>query len=622
MRTPNRLVAALTATTMLASNLAAVPALAQQRTEVGAASVVIGDVEFREQQDARARQLERRDRIAWGNYIASASNSQAQILLLDRSTFSIGERTRLRIDEYVYDPAEGRSGVVTVLRGALRFFSGSNEGNNTVDVNAPAGRIGIRGTAIDILAGEAAEEIGDDEPFVDNLRNVDSDEDEATLVVLRGPGAQTAGGLTLGRAEVTSGGVTVILDEPGLATYVPRAGAPPIGPFPISDAGLASIQDEIAPRVARANNGGGGGLLEALIPIAVGAVALGILLSDDGDDNVAPPNIDTGNNCDRGYYRGDNGQCIADTPNSPPIIERPPQSPTSDDVGQPPPTTAERPPAFRQTTAVNTQRQRLASAEQPPRVFAEQPRTTAERPRVLEEPRRTFAEQPPVYAEPRNTSSSDNDGYNRNVRLLNQSNETIQYLYWSSVEDSNWGADRLGNGVFPAGDQWNVTVSDGMGECYFDMRAITQSGRDIVLNRVNVCQVYDISFGPQSSNYSEQPRTFAEVPPSYADEGMGEGASIVGTYNGVGEDGLNYGFSINDDGTSFITLRGEVVDTATWYTNDAGWSCFTGMGGEGVGTYNEDGEPEVCYLFSEVGRDGRVNVTDVNGASETLIKVD
>lgn len=283
MRTPNRLVAGLVATSVLTSNLVAVPALAQ-RTEVGAASVVVGDVEFREQQDARARQLERRDRIAWGNYIASASNSQAQILLLDRSTFSIGERTRLRIDEYVYDPAEGRSAIVSVLRGAVRFFSGSNEGNNTAEVNAPAARIGIRGTAIDILAGEVAEEIGEDEPFVENTRNVRSDEDEATLVVLRGPGAQTAGGLTLGLAEVTSGGVTVTLDEPGLAAYVPRAGAAPIGPFRISNAGLGNIQNELQPRVARASGGGGGGILGALIPIVAGAVVLGVLLSDDDDD--------------------------------------------------------------------------------------------------------------------------------------------------------------------------------------------------------------------------------------------------------------------------------------------------------------------------------------------------
>ena len=358
MRAHNRLVAALSATSILASSLVAVPAMAQ-RTEVGTTSVVVGDVDFRERQDARARQLERRDRIAWGNYIASASNSQAQILLLDRSTFSIGERTRLRIDEFVYDPNEGRSVLVSILRGAVRFFSGDNGGNNTADVNAPAARIGIRGTAIDILAGEEAEDIAEDEPFINNLGNVRSEEDEATLVVLRGPGAQTAGGLTVGLAEVTSGGVTVVLDRPGLATYVPRAGVPPIGPFSISDAGLANIQDEIAPRVARANNSGGG-LLETLIPLAVGAIAVGVLLSEDGDDAVAPPTIDTGNNCDRGYYRANNGQCIAENPSTPPVIQRAPQAPVSDcgrgfylaengeciaETPDPPPTTAETPPS-------------------------------------------------------------------------------------------------------------------------------------------------------------------------------------------------------------------------------------------------------------------------------------
>ena len=285
MRTPNRLTAALAIASVMASQLVALPALAQ-RTEVGNASLVVGDVEFSEQQGDRARQLQRRDRIAWGNYIASASNAQAQILLLDRSTFSIGERTRLRIDEYVYDPNEGRSAVATILRGAVRFFSGSNGGNNSADVNAPAARIGIRGTAIDILAGEEARNIARDEPFIEQQRNVRSDEDEATLVVLRGPGAQTAGGLTVGLAEVTSAGVTVTLNEPGLAAYVPRAGVPPIGPFRISNSGLHQIQDQLQPRVARAGGGGGGGLLPAILGVAVGAVVLGTLLSGDDDDDA------------------------------------------------------------------------------------------------------------------------------------------------------------------------------------------------------------------------------------------------------------------------------------------------------------------------------------------------
>ena len=79
--------------------------------------------------------------------------------------------------------------------------------------------------------------------------------------------------------------MTVVLDRPGLAAYIPRNGAPPIGPFFISNGGLAKVQDELAPEVARAADGGG--LLDTLIPVAAGvagAVALGAILSGDGDD--------------------------------------------------------------------------------------------------------------------------------------------------------------------------------------------------------------------------------------------------------------------------------------------------------------------------------------------------
>jgi len=191
--------------------------------------------------------------------------------------------------------AAGRSVVATFFKGALRFFSGRQEGTNSADINTPAGRIGIRGTALDLLVGEEAEDIGEDEQFVDDVDDVDSDEDEATLVILRGPGARTAGGLTVGVAEVEAAGVTVVLDQPGHAAYIPRNGAPPIGPFFISNGGLADVQDELAPEVARA--AGGNGLLGALVPAAIGAVALGVLLSSGGDDDGGrqPSTQDSGN---------------------------------------------------------------------------------------------------------------------------------------------------------------------------------------------------------------------------------------------------------------------------------------------------------------------------------------
>lgn len=286
MRTKRYLLASMAAGTMLATGFLAAPAHAQ-RTEVGNASVVVGDVTLDNDSLRRPREVQRRDRIAWGDLVETESRSQLQILLLDRSSYGIGARARVRIDSHVYDPDDGSSTVVTVLRGALRYLSGrSNDGNDT-NLRTPSGRIGVRGTALDVLVGDEAEDIAEDEAGVGSMR---SDDDEATLVILRGPGANTGAGLTVGLVEVEAAGQTVVLNQPGQASYIPFNGSPPIGPFMISDAGLAEVQEELAPEVARANSGGG--LLETLLPIAVGAIAVGVLLGTGGDDESAPPVID------------------------------------------------------------------------------------------------------------------------------------------------------------------------------------------------------------------------------------------------------------------------------------------------------------------------------------------
>ncbi|NNC72253.1 MAG: hypothetical protein HKN78_05175 [Sphingomonadaceae bacterium] len=303
MRRRKQIAALLAAGTMLATISLASPAHAQ-RTEVGNASAVVGEVTLDNETLRRPREVSRRDRIAWGDLIETERRSQLQILLLDRSSYGIGARSQVRIDRHVYDPGSGSSTFATVFRGALRYFSGRQNDGNQTEIRTPAGRIGVRGTALDLLVGDEAEDIAED---IDAVGNVDSDDDEATLVALRGPGANTAGGLTLGVVEVEAAGVTVILDQPGEASYIPRAGAPPIGPFMITNAALADMQEELAPEVARANSGGG--FLERFLPIAVGAIAVGVLLGldDDHDDNL-------------------NGTITNPNNNNPDIVDRPPSS--------------------------------------------------------------------------------------------------------------------------------------------------------------------------------------------------------------------------------------------------------------------------------------------------------
>jgi len=76
---------------------------------------------------------------------------------------------------------------------------------------------------------------------------------------------------------VTAGGQAVTVDGPGLAVFVPREGAAPIGPFRISAAGLQALQALLR---TVAEPGGGGGkkshkTRNALLGVAGGVAVIG-----------------------------------------------------------------------------------------------------------------------------------------------------------------------------------------------------------------------------------------------------------------------------------------------------------------------------------------------------------
>ncbi len=292
----------LAAALLLAAAGLSAPASAQP-VEVGTTASVAGEVTLDNDQLRRPIKLERRRRIAWGDVIATERNAQAQLLLLDRSTFGIGQRSKVRIDRFVYDPGKERSVIASLLKGALRFFSGAEEGARSGEVSTPAGRIGIRGTAVDMLVGERARDIAEREEAVG--RRVRSNKDEATLVVLRGPVAEA--GLTPGRVEVTGADVTVVLDEPGLAAFIPFRGAAPIGPFRIGNGGLARVQDQLAPRWSRSF--GRGGIPDEVVAGAAAAVIGGILLGTRGNKDRDAAGSPTAQTC-----RDAQGQPIACRP--------------------------------------------------------------------------------------------------------------------------------------------------------------------------------------------------------------------------------------------------------------------------------------------------------------------
>lgn len=229
----------------------AAPAAAQS---IGANAVVVNDVQISTQAEPQLHRARVRERVSIGNPIQTGRASHVQILLRDGTSFQIGANARLTIDRFVFDPNRSASAVgAQVARGSFRFVSGAPTRRRPGEsgIRTPVATIGVRGTIVEGAVGADAIEIARSENGVPTVEG--SDPNSASLILLRGPGAGVAGE-PAGAIDVTAGGTTVPVETIGYAVYVPGPGQEPIGPFPISDNGLAMLavmlgddRDAVAP---------------------------------------------------------------------------------------------------------------------------------------------------------------------------------------------------------------------------------------------------------------------------------------------------------------------------------------------------------------------------------------
>ncbi len=222
---------------VLAAGIGA-PAFAQI---VGVNAAVVNDVRMASAANAPAHAAQVKERVSLGNQIATGRNSALQVLLLDRTNFQLGANARITVDKFVYDPARASSAVgLSVAKGAFRFMSGkpthANPGQSSI--RTPTASIGIRGTIVEGAVGEDAIAIASHEAGVASVSGADAG--TASLILLRGPGAG-ASGETAGAIDVTANGKTVAVERGGYALFVPGPGQDPVGPFLLSDEGLARL---------------------------------------------------------------------------------------------------------------------------------------------------------------------------------------------------------------------------------------------------------------------------------------------------------------------------------------------------------------------------------------------
>lgn len=199
-----------------------------QNSSIGVNAAVKGDVTIITVAQT-AKEAVVKDQVFLGEVINSEKLSSLQVLLKDKTTFTVGPECELTIDKFVYDPNKSNNSMVAnVSKGMFRFVSGniSNSGANAVSVNTPTSSMGIRGTMVEGLIGKNAISIAVAAGILPQGTPVDTN--GATLFVLRGPGQRTTGTNRKGEITVTSGENTVIVKGSGKAVFVPSAGAMPI----------------------------------------------------------------------------------------------------------------------------------------------------------------------------------------------------------------------------------------------------------------------------------------------------------------------------------------------------------------------------------------------------------
>lgn len=88
--------------------------------------------------------------------------------------------------------------------------------------------------------------------------------------------------------------------------------------------------------------------------------------------------------------------------------------------------------------------------------------------------------------------------------LVNRSNRTIYEAYASPSSDSNWGQDRLGQNVIPAGRSFVLRLPQG--ECIYDVRVVYERAGGPAEERrnINLCNLTELAFDGSRAQAQQQ----------------------------------------------------------------------------------------------------------------------
>jgi hypothetical protein len=95
----------------------------------------------------------------------------------------------------------------------------------------------------------------------------------------------------------------------------------------------------------------------------------------------------------------------------------------------------------------------------------------------------------------RSGGNSATDNYNRNVRIINGTDQIVVVVRARVAGMSDWGRDRIPTTVLQPGQEQIVDFNDNNGECNYDLQAtlMDQSRREH--SNVNICRVAEWRIG-------------------------------------------------------------------------------------------------------------------------------
>jgi hypothetical protein len=133
---------------IVAAALALAPSISLAQSNIGSAASVRNQVEG--VIGGQTHTLSTGSAVHANELIRSGEGAVANLVFIDETQLSVGPRSEVRLDKFVYDPSK-KTGTVVVraTRGAYRFVTGVQDPRN-YEIKTPYATLGVRGTILEV----------------------------------------------------------------------------------------------------------------------------------------------------------------------------------------------------------------------------------------------------------------------------------------------------------------------------------------------------------------------------------------------------------------------------------------------------------------------------------------